>query len=152
MTLAEKLSLTGAFLFFLIGLLAGTWKYWHVARSDEGKAPVYVDVAHRAALLYAFAALLLSRFAALSLWPESVNIAAVLAPLAFFAGAIASYIVHGFLQDTDNQLRRPHRLGKGFISGAAIKLFMISLIIAELGGALVLGVGAGLRIWGFSPG
>lgn len=151
MTLAEKLALTGAFVFFLIGLVTGTWKYWHVARSQEGKAPFYVDTAHRAALLYAFAALLLSRFAALSAFTDRVNTAAVLASLGFFALAIASYIVHGFLQDTDNQLRRPHRLGSGHITDFGMKLFMISLILAEVGGAGVLGVGACLRIWGYAP-
>jgi hypothetical protein len=147
MSLAEKLSLSGAFLFFLTGLVTGIWKYWHIARTEEARAPVYVDIAHRAALLYAFSALLLSRFAALSCFSDRVNTIAVLASLSFFGLAIGSYIVHGFLQDTDNQLRRPHRLGKGVLGDVSLKLFMISLIVAEVGGALVLGVGALLRIW-----
>lgn len=147
MHLAEKLCLSGAFLFFMIGLLTGTWKYWHIARSDEARAPVYVDIAHRAALFYAFAALLLSRFAALSRFSNQVNVTAALASLIFFALAIASYIVHGFLQDTDNQLKRPHRLGKGVLADSSLKLFMITLIIAEVGGAAVLGIGALLHIW-----
>lgn len=147
MSLAEKLCLSGAFLFFMIGLVTGTWKYWHIARSHEARAPFYVDVAHRAALLYAFASLLLGRFAALSVFSDRVNCTAALASLVFFALAIASYIVHGILQDTDNQLRRPHRLGSGVLADHSLQLFMIALIIAEVGGAAVLGAGALLRIW-----
>lgn len=150
MNLAEKLCLSGAFLFFMIGLLTGTWKYWHIARSDDARAPFYVDTAHRSALLYAFASLLLGRFAALSSFSDRVNVMAALASLIFFALAIASYIVHGFLQDTDNQLRRPHRLGKGVLAESSLKLFMIALIIAEVGGAAVLGMGALLNIWNVS--
>ena len=150
MTIAEKLSITGAFLFFVIGLLTGTWKYWHIARSDDAKAPFYVDVAHRSALLYAFASLLLGRFAALSCFSDLTNTVAALSSLSFFALAIMSYIVHGFLQDTDNQLRRPHRLGRGVLAESSLKLFMISLIIGEVGGALILGLGALQKIWNVS--
>jgi len=73
---------------------------------------VYVDIAHRTSLLYSFAAILLAHFAALSAWSERVNIVAAAVPLAFFAAAIGGYIVHGILQDTDNQFREaaPRRL------------------------------------------
>jgi len=35
---------------FSDALLTGAWKYFHIARSPKATAPVYVDIAHRAAL------------------------------------------------------------------------------------------------------
>lgn len=148
MSLAEKICLSAAFLFFMTGLLTGIWKYRHMARSEEATAPVYVDIAHRSSLLYSFAALLLAAFSAHSVFEAWVNTLAALAALLFFAFAIATYIVHGLLQDTDNQLRRPHRLGKRLLPAWVTGLFMTLLIVGEVGGALVLGTGALIGIWG----
>ncbi|MDC0663694.1 hypothetical protein [Marinobacter sp. SS21] len=147
LTLAEKLCITAAFIFFMTGLLTGIWKYRCMAASANASAPVYVNVAHRSSLMYAFAALLLAYFAKLSVFPELTNTLAAVAALAFFAFAIATYIVHGVLDDTSNQLRKPHRLGKRRLPGWLTPLFMVSLIVAEVGGAAVLGTGALLAIW-----
>ena len=62
MSLAEKICLSAAFVFFMTGLLTGIWKYWHIANSEDASSPVYVDIAHRSSLLYSFAALLLAAF------------------------------------------------------------------------------------------
>ena len=148
MSLAEKICLSAALLFFMTGLLTGIWKYRHIARSADATAPVYVDIAHRSSLMYAFAALLLAAFSAHSVFAEWVNAAAAVAALAFFAFAIGTYIIHGLLQDTDNQLRRPHRLGKQLLPPWATGLFMGLLIVGEVGGTLVLGAGAMLGVWG----
>lgn len=148
MSLAEKICLSAAFLFFMTGLLTGIWKYRHMARSEEASSPVYVDIAHRSSLLYSFAALLLAAFSTHSVFAGWVNTIAALAALVFFAFAIATYIIHGLLQDTDNQLRRPHRLGKRLLPPWLIGGVMTLLIVGEVGGALVLGTGAMLGIWG----
>ncbi len=147
MSLAEKICLSAAFLFFMTGLITGIWKYRHMARSENATAPVYVDIAHRSSLLYSFAALLLAAFSAHSVFAGWVNTIAALAALVFFALAIATYVIHGLLQDTDNQLRRPHRLGKRLLPAWVTGLFMTLLIAGEVGGALVLGTGAMLGIW-----
>lgn len=139
---AVKLCIVSAGAFFLIGLLTGAWKYFHIVRATTATAPVYVDIAHRAALLYSFAALLLAVFAHLSVWPATVDLVASALPLLFFAGAIGSYVVHGVLRDTDNQLIKPHRLGGGTVHPAAIAGFMWALMAAEIGGFAVLFVGA----------
>lgn len=139
---AVRLCVIAAGVFFLAGLLTGAWKYFHIARSPAATAPVYVDIAHRAALLYSFASLLLAVFAALSVWSSTVDLWAAALPLAFFAGAIVSYVVHGVLRDTDNQLLRPHRLGRGTVHPAAIAGFMWALMAAEIGGFAVLFAGA----------
>ena len=138
---AAHWALWGCGVFFLTGLLTGVWKYWQIAQSEKSRAHYYVDVAHRASLMYAFACLVLERFAALSIWSNAVNTAAVLASMLFFALAIGSYILHGWLGDTRNQLQTPHRLGQGTVPGAAMVSFMVLLILAEVGGFLVLFAG-----------
>lgn len=138
---AVRLCIVSAGLFFLAGLLTGAWKYFHIARSAEAVAPAYVDIAHRAALLYSFAALLLAVFAGLSAWSDPVNLVAAALPLAFFALAVGGYVVHGVLRDTDNQLRKPHRLGARTLPDAAIAGFMWALMAAEIGGFAVLFAG-----------
>ncbi|MDI3260173.1 MAG: hypothetical protein QJR02_10800 [Sinobacteraceae bacterium] len=135
---AVALCLLGTGVFFLTGLLTGVWKYAEIVRSPQAQAPVYVDIAHRASLLYSFAALLLAQFARLSAWPMAVNLWAAAAPLVFFALAIVTYIAHGILRDTDNQLRPPYVLGRRHLPSAALHGFMGLLMIAEIGGAGVL--------------
>lgn len=124
--------------FFLAGLLAGVWKFKEVAASESGEASVYVDLCHRAALMYAFACLVLAEFARLSIWPELVNAIAVGVVVLFFASAVVSYAVHGFLQDTDNQFRRPHQLGSRTIHRGAVATYMYILAAGEIVGFLVL--------------
>jgi hypothetical protein len=138
---AVKLCIVSAGVFFLAGLLTGAWKYFHIERSATATAPVYVDIAHRAALLYSFAALLLAVFAALSVWSPAVDLVAATLPLAFFALAIGGYIVHGVLRDTDNQFVKPHRVCTLPLPRHGIAMFMWALMAAEIGGFVVLFAG-----------
>lgn len=127
--------------FFIVGLTTGVWKYRAMITDADGLAPTYVDICHRAALLYAFACLVLAAFAATSAWPPSTNLVAVAAVVAGFAAAVASYAVHAVLQDTDNQLRRPHRMGAGHVHGGLVSAAVYALAVAEIGGFLVLFTG-----------
>ena len=63
-----KAVLLAAGLIFIGALLLGVWKYRQMAASPEGLAHPYIDVAHRAALLYSFASLLIATFVELSGW------------------------------------------------------------------------------------
>ncbi|MBW0271448.1 hypothetical protein ATM97_11860 [Nocardia sp. MH4] len=117
-------------LIFLSALLLGVWKYHGIRTSAAGAAHVYVDIAHRAALLYSFAGVLLAVFTELSAWPTVVNLSADLVILAFFAGAIASYALHGWRRDTTNQFA-------GRIP-AELRLSMYGLMVGEIVGFLVL--------------
>jgi hypothetical protein len=123
------LTLLAAGLIFLWALLLGVWKYHGMATSPNHLAHPYIDIAHRAALLYSFATLLLAVFVELSAWPTAVNLAAAALIVAFFVGAIAAYAVHGWRKDTDNQFANPVR---------GLHAFMFALIAAEVGGFLVL--------------
>jgi hypothetical protein len=139
---ALKLAIVSCGLFFFTGLLTGLWKYICIARSDNAQAPVYVDVCHRASLMYSFACLVLAKFVELSVWSPAVNFWATLAPIAFFANAVFAYAVHGYLRDTDNQLQKPHVLGRSTIPNAQMMVFMWMLAAAEIGGFAVLLAGA----------
>jgi len=127
-----KFVLTAAGVFFLGALLLGVWKYRQMASAEDGLAHPYVDTAHRAALLYSFAALLLAVFVELSGFSTAVNIFAAGGPLLFFAGAIAGYIYHGWRRDTTNQFVDP---------APALHGFMWALIVVEIGGFAVLFAG-----------
>jgi len=117
---------------FLWALLLGVWKYRQMDAAEDGLAHPYMDIAHRAALLYSFALLLIATFVELSGWGAAVNLVAAGALAFYFFAAVAGYMVHGWRRDTDNQFRRPVR---------GLDAFMASLIVAEIGGWLVLVAG-----------
>jgi amino acid transporter len=126
-----KAVLLAAGLIFLWALLLGVWKYRQMAASKKGLAHPYVDVAHRAALLYSFATLLIATFVELSGWSTAINLVAAFAVIAFFVGAISGYVYHGFSRDTENQFRR----GEG---PPGLHAFMWSLVVVEIAGFSVL--------------
>jgi hypothetical protein len=127
-----KAVLLAAAAMFLWALLLGVMKYRQILASDEGHAHPYTDIAHRAALLYSFALLLIATFVELSGWGALVNLLAAGAMALFFFAAVAGYNFHGWRHDTDNQFRDP---------GPEIRSFMVALIVAEIGGWLVLVAG-----------
>src|SRR5688500_13635821 len=100
-------TLLAAGLMFLWALGLGVLKYKQIAESPVAQAHPYVDIAHRAALLYSFATLLIAAFVELSSWSTAVNMAAAGVLVFFFAAAIFGYMVHGLKRDTDNQFRDP---------------------------------------------
>lgn len=136
---APIIAISCAGIFFMVGLLTGAWKFSCMMKSKDFKAPYYVDIAHRAALLYSFAAILIAVFAYFSIFSNWVNIIATIAPLLFFAIAIVNYIKLGVVNETNNQLRDSENPSND-------KIIMGSLMIAEIGGFFVLLVGFFVRI------
>jgi hypothetical protein len=134
----SRFCLLSAGAFFLVGLVTGAWKYAWIARGPDHRAPTYVDIAHRASLLYAFACALLHLLVRESAWSSAVNLTAAGILVAYFAISVLGYVVHGVLRDTDNQLARPHRLGRGTIPARLMSSFMWSLVVAEIGAFLVI--------------
>jgi hypothetical protein len=127
-----KITLLAAGLIFLLALVLGVWKYRQIMVTDDHRAHPYVDIAHRAALLYSFATLLIAVFVALSAWPVWVNLTAAMVVVFFFVGAIVGYVTHGVRRDTENQFDPPAR-GTG--------TFMALLILGEIGGFAVVFAG-----------
>jgi hypothetical protein len=126
-----KAVLLAAGLIFMGALLLGVWKYRQMAANPDGHAHPYVDTAHRAALLYSFATLLVATFVELSAFSETVNLIAAFAVIAFFLAAIAGYVFHGLARDTENQFREGER-------PPGLHAFMWTLIVVELAGFGVL--------------
>ena len=109
MGIDTRITLLAAGLIFLLALVLGVWKYRQIMAAPDHRAHPYVDIAHRAALLYSFAALLLAAFVELSAWPTWVNLTAAAVVVFFFVGAIADYIFHGARRDTTNQFEHATR-------------------------------------------
>src|SRR3984885_3011933 len=120
-----RITLLAAGLIFLLALVLGVWKYRQMLASEDHRAHPYVDVAHRAALLYSFATLLIAVFVGFSAWPAWVNLTAAMLVVFFFVGAIVGYISHGLRRDTVNQFENPDR---------ALKVGMALLMAGEIGG------------------
>ncbi|CQD02410.1 integral membrane protein [Mycobacterium lentiflavum] len=127
-----RITLLSAGLIFLLALVLGVWKYRQITTSEDHRAHPYVDIAHRAALLYSFATLLLAVFVELSAWPTWINLSAAMVVVFFFVAAIAAYIEHGARRDTVNQFERPVR-------GTGVAMAM--LIVGEIGGFSVVFAG-----------
>jgi hypothetical protein len=117
---------------FLCALLLGVWKYRQNPTTEDHTSHVYVDIAHRAALLYSFALLLVATFVELSGFSELVNLLAAGAMTFYFFASVATYAIHGWREDTDNQFRD---------SIPGTHAYMLTLILAEIGGWLVLVAG-----------
>lgn len=125
MTLAVKFALLFAGLFLLSGMLTGVWKYAQIMRSAEHKAPVYVDIAHRASFFYSFACLVIAKLLEFSPFGEKWQLAVVAFPLLYFALTVIGYVRQGFLNETDNMFAE-----RNFIT----TWFMYGLILGEIGG------------------
>ncbi|AIY45804.1 hypothetical protein [Mycolicibacterium fortuitum] len=135
---ATATTLLAAGLIFLLALALGVWKYRQMVTSDRHVAHPYVDIAHRASLLYAFATLLTAVFVELSAWPDWVDLTAAMVLVFFFLAAILSYIVHGARRDTTNQFEHP---------SPGMHISMVLLIVGEIGGFAVLLVGFAVGQW-----
>ncbi|MFH3626658.1 hypothetical protein [Acinetobacter nosocomialis] len=139
---AVQLAIVFSGVFLWIGMLTGVWKYWQIRRSELSRAHYYVDIAHRSSLLYAAATLILAVLSYFTVLNEDIAVWCVLANILFFSFSILVYIIHGFLEDTTNQFKQPHRLGQVTLPTWLMTFMMIALIITELLATAILVLGA----------
>jgi hypothetical protein len=129
--LDTRLVILAAGLMFLWALLLGVVKFRQILASSEGHAHPYTDTAHRAALLYAFALMLLAVFVQLSAWRMAIDLAAAGVLAFFFFAAVASYMGHGLRRDTANQLVNPSASTRVFVWVLAIsEIVAFSILLA----------------------
>lgn len=133
MSPAVKISLAASGLYLLAGMLLGVVKYAKIMRSAEHRAPVYIDIAHRAAFMYSFAALVMAKLLEHSPYTARVQLGALSLVLLFFTLTIAGYCAEGLRDRTDNLFRR-----RNFVT----TWYMYLLIAGEIGGLAVI-------LWGF---
>ena len=124
-----EITILAAGLMFLWALALGAVKYRQIVASSQGHAHPYTDIAHRAALMYSFALMMIAVFVQLSAWGQVVNLLAAAVLGFFFVVAVASYMTHGLRCDTDNQLRHP---------SSGLRAFMNVHIVGSIGGFAVL--------------
>ena len=133
MSLAVKICLAASGVYLLAGMLIGVVKYRKTMTSAERRSPVYIDIAHRAAFMYSFAALVMARLLESSPYAERVQLGASALVLLFLTLTIFGYLSHGLRDDTDNIFR--HRT-------FTTTWYMYLLIAGEIGGFAVI-------LWGF---
>ena len=141
MDLAVRMGIVASGVFLVLGMLTGVIKYLQMRQSENARAHYYTDIAHRASLMYAGSTLILSVMAYFSAWSDFVNLLCIVGNIIFFALAIFSYLIHGLLKDTNNQFKQPHQISKWHLPASLMTLFMMALIIVELGCTLVLLMG-----------
>ncbi len=132
MNIAIKITLLFSGIYLLVGMLTGILKYQGMMRSEKHEAPIYIDIAHRASLLYSFAALVMAKLLEFSPFPLWLQLASTIIPLIYFSLAIASYIKLGLQNIETTQFSE-----RNFIT----TWFMYSLIIGEIGGVFILVIG-----------
>ena len=116
-------------MFLLSGMLTGVWKYAKIMRSLEHRAPVYVDIAHRASFFYSFASLVIAKLIEFSPFDENWRIVIVVVPIAYFMLTVIGYIKEGFLNRTENMFAE-----RNFVT----TWFMYGLIAGEIGAFLLI--------------
>jgi hypothetical protein len=131
LTIATQWAIVFSGIFLWVGMLTGVWKYYQIRHTERARAHYYVDIAHRSSLLYAAASLILAALSHFTVLSHLVALLCVLANLFFFTFAILSYILHGLLQDTTNQFKQPHQLGRWSLPNWMMTFAMVGLIVAE---------------------
>jgi hypothetical protein len=133
MSLAVKISLAASGLYLLLGMLVGILKYQRTMTSETHRSPVYVDIAHRAAFMYSFAALVMAKLLEYSPYSERVQLGAVGLVLLFLTLTVFGYLAAGIKDRTDNLFAE-----RNFTT----TWYMYVLIAGEIGGLSVI-------LWGF---
>ena len=133
MNLAVKISLLSSGVFLLLGMLIGIIKYQRMLSTPEHLAPAYINIAHRAALLYSFAMLVIAKLLEYSPYSLAVQLSAAGVVLLFLTLTVCGYLAHGLSNKTDNMFRQ-----RNFIT----TWYMYLLIAGEIGGLSII-------VWGF---
>lgn len=132
MNISVKISLAAAGFYLLAGMIIGVIKYRKMMRSAEHRAPVYIDIAHRAAFLYSFAALVMAKLLEENAFVEITLIPATIIVLIFFSLTILGYLTTGLKDKTENLFRE-----RNFTT----TWFIYALIAAEIGGFIIIFIG-----------
>lgn len=133
MNLAMKITLAASGIFLVVGMLGGVLKYRGIMTRQNHRAHPYIDIAHRASLMYSFAALVMAQLLQFSPYSVPVQLVITCTPLFFFAAAIAQYFKLGLEGEVNNQFKK-----RSFHTTWG----MYFLIIGEIGGV-------GAIVWGF---
>ena len=128
----EKISVVFAGLFLLIGMLTGVWKYAAIMKSENHKSSMYIDIAHRNALLFSFACVVIAKLMEFSPFSPTMQLIITLIPLFYFSLTTINQIKQGFLGRTETIFKERNFSTTWFTYG---------LIIGEISSILLMIVG-----------
>ena len=129
MAISTKISILFAGVFLLAGMLTGVWKYVKIMQSTERQAPVYVDIAHRNALMFSFASVVIAKLVEYSPLSTAWQIVIIAVPFFFFVMTSVGQITEGVKDRTDNIFKKPDPIRN---------IFMYGLVAGEIGSVAAL--------------
>ena len=125
-----KLSILFAGLFLLIGMITGVWKYATIMKSENAKSSMYVDIAHRNALLFSFACVVIAKLMEFSPFSPKIQIVITGIPLFYFSLTTINQIKEGFAGRTETIFKERNFSTTWFTYGLIVgEIFAISLMI-----------------------
>ena len=130
--MAVKISILFAGLYLLIGMLTGVWKYAAIMKSENHKSSMYIDIAHRNALLFSFACLVIAKLMEFSPFSLVVQLVITLIPLFYFSLTTINQIKEGFSGRTETIFKE-----RNF----STTWFMYGLIAGEIGSISLMVIG-----------
>ncbi|MBX7171702.1 MAG: hypothetical protein K1X72_12150 [Pyrinomonadaceae bacterium] len=133
-----KLAILFSGLFLLIGMLTGVWKYTTIMKSEHAKSSMYVDIAHRNALLFSFACVVIAKLMEFSPFSMTIQIIITAIPLFYFSLTTINQIKEGFAGRTETIFKERNFSTTWFTYGlivgeiGAISLMIIGYIYTQL--------------------
>lgn len=127
-----KLAILFSGLFLLIGMLTGVWKYSLMMKSENHQAPIYVDIAHRNALLFSFACLVIAKLMEFSPFSPVMQMIITVIPLVYFSLTTTNQIKEGLAGRNETIFRERNFSTTWFTYG---------LIIGEVGSISLMVIG-----------
>ena len=133
-----KLAILFSGLFLLIGMLTGVWKYTTMMKSEHAKSSMYVDIAHRNALLFSFACVVIAKLMEFSPFSMTIQIIITAIPLFYFSLTTINQIKEGFAGRTETIFKERNFSTTWFTYGlivgeiGAISLMIIGYIYTQL--------------------
>ena len=135
--MAVKISILFAGLYLLIGMLTGVWKYAAMMQSENHKSSMYIDIAHRNALLFSFACLVIAKLMEFSPFSPVMQLVITLIPLFYFSLTTINQIKEGFSGRTETIFKERNFSTTWFMYGliageiASISLMVIGFVYTE---------------------
>ena len=125
-----KLAILFSGLFLLIGMLTGVWKYTTMMKSEHAKSSMYVDIAHRNALLFSFACVVIAKLMEFSPFSMTIQIIITAIPLFYFSLTTINQIKEGFAGRTETIFKERNFSTTWFTYGLIVgEIGAISLMI-----------------------
>ena len=125
-----KITILFAGLFLLIGMVTGVWKYATIMKSENHESSMYVDIAHRNALLFSFACIVIAKLMEFSPFSPTMQMVITAIPLFYFSLTTINQIKEGFSGRTETIFKERNFSTTWFIYGLiAGEVGSISLMI-----------------------